>query len=42
MPPFGGIFYGGNTIMIHSYQLGGMNIVLDICSGSVHVVDEVA
>ena len=28
--------------MIHSYQLGGMNIVLDICSGSVHVVDEVA
>ncbi len=28
--------------MIHSYKLGGMNIVLDICSGSVHVVDEVA
>jgi len=28
--------------MIHSYQLGGMNIVLDVCSGAVHVVDEVA
>ncbi|MCQ2417328.1 MAG: thioether cross-link-forming SCIFF peptide maturase [Oscillospiraceae bacterium] len=25
--------------MIHQYQLGGYNIVLDICSGSVHVVD---
>ncbi len=28
--------------MIHQYQLNGYNIVLDICSGSVHVVDEVA
>ncbi|MBQ3202718.1 MAG: thioether cross-link-forming SCIFF peptide maturase [Clostridia bacterium] len=28
--------------MVHRYQLGGYNIVLDICSGSVHVVDEVA
>ncbi|MBQ8354144.1 MAG: thioether cross-link-forming SCIFF peptide maturase [Oscillospiraceae bacterium] len=28
--------------MIHQYQLGGYNIVLDVCSGSVHVVDEVA
>ena len=28
--------------MIHQYKLGGLNIVLDICSGSVHVVDEVA
>ena len=28
--------------MIHRYQLGGLNIVLDIYSGSVHVVDEVA
>ena len=26
--------------MIHCYKLGGMNIVLDICSGSVHVVDD--
>ncbi len=25
--------------MIHQYQLGGYNIVLDVCSGSVHVVD---
>ena len=24
------------------YQLGGYNIVLDVCSGSLHVVDEVA
>ena len=28
--------------MIHRYQLGGYNIVLDVCSGGVHVVDEVA
>ena len=28
--------------MIHQYKLGGYNIVLDICSGSVHAVDEVA
>jgi len=28
--------------MIHQYQLGGYNIVLDVCSGSVHVVDEAA
>jgi len=28
--------------MIHQYKLGGYNIVLDICSGSVHIVDEVA
>ena len=28
--------------MIHRYQQGGYNIVLDVCSGSVHVVDEVA
>ena len=27
--------------MVHCYKLGGLNIVLDICSGSVHVVDEV-
>jgi len=29
-------------IMIHQYKLGGYNIVLDICSGSVHAVDDVA
>ena len=28
--------------MIHQYKLGGFNIVLDVCSGSVHVGDEVA
>ena len=28
--------------MIHPYKLGGYNIVLDVCSGSVHVGDEVA
>ena len=28
--------------MIHQYKLGGFNIVLDICSGSVHAVDDVA
>ena len=25
--------------MIHRYQLGGFNIVLDVCSGSIHAVD---
>ena len=28
--------------MIHQYQLNGYNIVLDTCSGAIHVVDEVA
>ena len=28
--------------MIHQYQLGGYNIVLDVCSGSVHAVDPLA
>ena len=28
--------------MIHQYKLGDYNIVLDVCSGSVHAVDEVA
>ena len=28
--------------MVHQYKLLGYNIVLDICSGSVHVVDDVA
>ncbi|NBI17272.1 thioether cross-link-forming SCIFF peptide maturase [Neglecta sp. X4] len=28
--------------MVHQYKLGGWNIVLDTCSGSVHVVDEAA
>ena len=28
--------------MTHQYQLNGYNIVLDTCSGAIHVVDEVA
>ena len=28
--------------MIHQYKLGGYNIVLDVCSGALHVVDEIA
>ena len=28
--------------MIHQYKLGGYNVVLDVCSGAIHVVDEVA
>jgi uncharacterized protein len=32
----------GSVAMIHQYRLGGYNIVLDVCSGSVHLVDEAA
>ncbi|MBQ3219157.1 MAG: thioether cross-link-forming SCIFF peptide maturase, partial [Clostridia bacterium] len=28
--------------MIHQFKLGGKNIVLDVCSGAIHVVDDVA
>ncbi|MBE6031635.1 MAG: thioether cross-link-forming SCIFF peptide maturase [Clostridiales bacterium] len=28
--------------MVHQYKLGGYNIVLDICSGAIHVVDDLA
>ncbi|MEA4822790.1 MAG: thioether cross-link-forming SCIFF peptide maturase [Clostridiaceae bacterium] len=28
--------------MIHPYKLGGYNIIIDCCSGAVHLVDEVA
>ncbi len=28
--------------MVHQYQLGGYHIVLDTCSGAIHVVDEAA
>lgn len=27
--------------MIHCYKQGGLNIVLDVCSGSVHIVDDI-
>ena len=32
----------GVKFMVHQYKLNGYNIVLDTCSGAVHVVDEVA
>ena len=38
----GGFFREGDIFMIHQYKQGGYNIVLDVCSGAVHVVDEVA
>ena len=28
--------------MIHQYKMGGMNIVVDVFSGSIHAVDDVA
>ncbi len=28
--------------MIHQYKLNGYNVVLDVCSGSIHFVDEIA
>lgn len=28
--------------MIHQYKLGGYNIVLDVCSGALHVVDDIS
>ena len=28
--------------MAHQYKLGGYNIVLDVCSGGLHIVDDVA
>ena len=28
--------------MVHQYKLNGYNMVLDTCSGAVHVMDEIA
>lgn len=43
MPPERRYFYRkGKQEMVHQYKLGGYNIVIDICSGSIHSVDEVA
>ncbi|MBR2664221.1 MAG: thioether cross-link-forming SCIFF peptide maturase [Clostridia bacterium] len=28
--------------MVHQFQMDGLNIVLDVCSGGVHLVDEIA
>ena len=36
------LLYFRENIMIHQYKLDGYNIVLDICSGSVHAVDDIA
>ena len=32
----------GEILLVHQYKLNGYNMVLDTCSRSVHVVDEVA
>ena len=32
----------GDVLLVHQYKLNGYNIVLDTCSGSVHLVDDVA
>ena len=32
--------YKGVFLMVHQYKNNGYNIVLDVCSGSVHVVDD--
>ena len=28
--------------MVHQYKLNGYNIVIDVCSGGIHVVDDIA
>ena len=33
---------GKGRYMVHQYVLNGFHIVVDTCSGAVHVVDEVA
>lgn len=38
----GGIFTGSEIRMVHQYKLNDYNIVLDTCSGSLHVMDAVA
>ena len=43
MPRLRHFFYDLEEIhLVHQYKLNGYNIVLDTCSGGVHVVDEVA
>ena len=32
----------GGVIVVHQYKLNGYNIVLDTCSGAIHIVDDVA
>ena len=43
MPPlFGRHFQYAEFYMIHQYKLLGYNVVLDVCSGAVHAVDDIA
>ncbi len=42
MPPLWRHYFCEEQVMIHQYKLGGMNIVLDVASGSVHAVDDAA
>ena len=39
---FSVIYFIWRLIMVHQYKLNGFNIVIDVCSGSIHAVDEVA
>lgn len=32
----------GTRKMVHQYKLGGYNIVIDVCSGSIHTVSDIA
>ena len=44
MPPVLAVFLSERekTKMVHQYKLGGYNIVIDVCSGSIHAVDDIA
>ncbi len=43
MPPQGGYFFDGENLeMVHRFHLDGWYIAVDTCSGSVHVLDEMA
>ena len=42
MPSSGRHFQYRRKLMVHQYKLLGLNVVLDVCSGSIHVVDDVA
>lgn len=32
--------YRRRTILVHQYKMGGYNIVIDVNSGAIHVVDD--
>ena len=44
MPPVLAVFLSERekTKMVHQYKLGEYNIVIDVCSGSIHAVDDIA